>query len=103
MRLAFAAPVVVALVVACHGPGPTSGVLATDAIVSIASNVKDAELFVDGKDVGPLVAVRRGVALAPGLHRFELRRQDFFSSYLELELARSEHKKVAMDMSPILP
>ena len=94
---------VVALVCACHGPGPTSGVQASDAVVSIASNVKDAELFVDGRDVGPLVAVRGGVALSPGVHRFELRRQEFFSSYLELALARSEHKKVAMDMSPILP
>jgi len=44
-----------------------------------------------------------GVALVPGFHRFELRREDFFSSYLELELGRAERKKVAMDMSPILP
>jgi hypothetical protein len=93
----------VALIAACHPPAPTSGVLPGDAIVSIRSNVRDAELFIDGRDVGPLVAVRGGVALVPGFHRFELRREDFFSSYLELELARAERKKVAMDMSPILP
>ncbi|HEV7558272.1 MAG TPA: hypothetical protein VGO00_22540 [Kofleriaceae bacterium] len=98
MRLA-----VVVLVTACHTPAPTTGVLATDAIVSVHSNVRDAELFVDGRDVGPLLAVRGGVALVPGFHRLELRREDFFSSYLELELGRAERKKVAMDMSPILP
>ena len=98
MRLAT-----ILLVTACHPPAPTSGVLATDAIVSIHSNVRDAEVFIDGHDVGPLVAVRGGVALVPGFHRFELRREDFFSSYLELELGRAERKKVAMDMSPILP
>ena len=86
----------------CHAQ-PTSGVLATDAIVSISSNVRDAEVFVDGKNVGPLIAVRGGVAVVPGVHRFELRRQDYFSAYLELTLAQSERKKVAMDMSPILP
>lgn len=91
------------LVAACHPSSPATGVLPTDAIVSIHSNVRDAELFIDGRDVGPLLAVRGGVALVPGVHRLELRREDFFSSYLELELGRAERKKVAMDMSPILP
>jgi hypothetical protein len=81
----------VVLVAACHPQEPTTGVLPTDAIVSIHSNVRDAELFVDGRDVGPLLAERGGVALVPGFHR------------LELELGRAERKKVAMDMSPILP
>jgi hypothetical protein len=95
--------VAVAIVAGCHNQPAPGRVAATDAVVVIKSNVRDAELFVDGHDVGPLVAVRSGVAVEPGWHRFELRHDDYFSSYLDLTLARAEHKKVAMDMSPVLP
>jgi hypothetical protein len=88
---------------ACGPKAARTGVTESDAIVYLKSNVRDAELFVDGRDVGPLATLRGGVALVPGTHRFELRRDDYFSSYLELNLARAERKKVAMDMSPILP
>ena len=90
-------------VVACRPAKPANGVTESDAVIYLKSNVRDAELFVDGRDVGPLGTLRGGVAVIPGTHRFELRHEDYFSSYLELTLARAERKKVAMDMSPILP
>ena len=43
-----------------------------------------------------LVAERRDL-------RFELRHEDYFSSYLELTLAKAERKKVSMELAPILP
>lgn len=91
------------LLVAC-GPkiGPT-GVTSDDAIVYVKSNVRDAQVYVDGRFVAPLDALGGGLALEPGAHRFELQHEDYFSSYLELQLARAEHKQVAMEMAAILP
>jgi hypothetical protein len=79
--------------------GPASG----DAIVYLKSNVRDAQLYVDGRFIAPLDALGGGVAVAPGTHRLELRHEDYFSSYLELIVARAERKRIAMDMAAILP
>jgi hypothetical protein len=91
------------LAVAC-GPriGP-HGVTSDDAIVYVKSNVRDAQVFVDGRFIAPLDALGGGVAVEPGAHRLELRHEDYFSSYLELQLARAEHRKIAMQMAAILP
>ena len=102
MRLAL---VILALLpaIAC-GPKPVqTGVTRDDAILSIKSNVRDAQLYVDGRFVTPLDAAGGGVAVTPGTHRFELRHEDYFSSYLELTLAKAERKKVSMELAPILP
>lgn len=82
--------------------GP-NGVTADDAIIKVKSNVRDAQVYVDGRFVAPLQALRGGVAVVPGTHRFELRHDDYFSSYLELTVARAERKDVAMELAPILP
>jgi hypothetical protein len=91
------------LAVAC-GPkiGP-NGVTSEDAIVYVRSNVRDAQVYVDGRFIAPLSALGGGVAVEPGTHRFELRREDYFSSYLELSLARAQRKKITMEMAAILP
>jgi hypothetical protein len=88
---------------ACGGQVKKSGVTRDDAIIVFKSNVKDAQLFVDGRHVASLDALRGGVAVEPGTHRFELRHEDYFSSYLELKLARAERKKLTLDLAPILP
>ena len=92
------------LALASCGPkvGP-NGVSSTDAIVKVKSNVRDAQVFVDGRYVAPVSALRGGVAVEPGVHRFELRHDDFFSGYLELTLAKSEKREVAIDLAPVLP
>ncbi|MDQ3339493.1 MAG: PEGA domain-containing protein [Myxococcota bacterium] len=98
MRLAL-----VTLLVAC-GPKPVeTGVTRNDAILSIKSNVRDAQVYVDGRFVTPLDAAGGGIAVTPGTHRFELRHEDYFSSYLELTLVKAERKKVSMELAPILP
>jgi hypothetical protein len=95
--------VVVAAGAACGPKVGPNGVSPTDAIVKVKSNVRDAQVFVDGRYVAPVGALRGGVAVEPGVHRFELRHDDFFSGYLELTLAKSEKREVAIDLAPMLP
>lgn len=86
------------------GPKPApSGPSPSDAIVYVRSNVGDAQVFVDGRFVGPLAVVRGGIAVDPGTHRLELRHDDYFSRYVELDLHRSERKKLQLEMAPVLP
>lgn len=92
-----------AMLVACGPKTVQTGVTRDDAILSIRSNVRDAQLYVDGRFVTPLDAARGGIAVTPGTHRFELRHEDYFSSYLELTLAKAERRKVSMELAPILP
>ena len=89
---------------ACGGSHrPTGGVERDDAIIQLRSNVRDAQVYIDGRFVAPLEGVARGIAMRPGFHRIELRRDDYFSSYLELELTRAERRKVRMELAPVLP
>lgn len=97
-----AALLVVALAACGPKVGP-NGVTADDAIILVKSNVRDAQVYVDGRFVAPLQALRGGVAVAPGVHRFELRHEDYFSAYLEMKVARAERKSVAMELAPVLP
>ncbi|MBA3452802.1 MAG: hypothetical protein H0T42_06915 [Deltaproteobacteria bacterium] len=92
------------LALAACGPkvGP-NGVTADDAIIKLKSNVRDAQVYVDGRFVAPLNALRGGVAVTPGMHRLELRHEDYFSAYIEMTLGRAERKSIAMELAPILP
>ena len=93
-----------ALACACGGSRPhPGGVEDDDAIVQLRSNVRDAHVYVDGRFVAPLDAVAAGIAVEPGFHRVELRRDAYFSSYLELELGRAERRKVQVELAPVLP
>ena len=89
---------------ACGGTARSaSGIERDDAIVQLRSNVRDAQVYIDGRFVAPLDAIARGIAMRPGYHRIELRRDEYFSSYLELELARAERRKVRLELAPVLP
>lgn len=89
---------------ACSGAQSQPGRAPSErAVVKIQSNVKDALVYVDGRFEATLDRMRGGIAVTPGVHRIELRHDDYFSSYLELTLARSERKRVTMEMAPVLP
>jgi hypothetical protein len=95
-----------ALVVALAACGATAhpgGVAKSDAIVYLKSNVSDAQVYVDGRFVGPIGNVRGGIAVDPGRHRLELRHDDYFSRYVELDLVRAERKRLQLEMAPVLP
>ena len=94
---------VVSWLTAC-APGVAANRATTgNAILYITSNVRDAQVYVDGRFIAPLDALAGGVAVAPGTHRLELRHDEYFSSYLEVQLARSARKKLALDMAAMLP
>ena len=88
---------------ACGPRAAATGVTSGDAIVYLQSTVRDAQVFVDGRFIAPLDALGGGVAVEPGVHRLELRHEDYFSSYLELRVARAERRKITVDMAAILP
>lgn len=88
---------------ACGGRQQTSGVDRDDAIVYFAATPRDANVFVDGRFVGPAGVLKGGIAVEPGKHRFELRHEDYFSSYLEMDLKRAERAKAKVTLAPILP
>jgi hypothetical protein len=94
---------VVALLVACGPKVGPNGVSASDAIMFVKSNVTDAQVYVDGRFVGPVGVLRGGIAVDPGKHRVELRHDDYFSRYVELDLARAEKKQLQLELAPVLP
>jgi hypothetical protein len=88
---------------ACGARQSPSRVDSDDAIVTIKTNVSDANVFVDGRYVGPVNLLRGGLAFEAGKHRLELRHDDYFSRYVELDLARAERKQLQLDLAPVLP
>ena len=73
------------------------------SIIYITSNVGDAQVYIDGRFIAPLDALRGGVAVAPGAHRVELRHDDYFSSYREVQVVRAARQKLAIEMAAMLP
>lgn len=98
-----AAVLVLGLGLGCHPNAPKHGVSPNDAIVYLKSNVGDAQVYVDGRFVGPINILHGGIAVDPGKHRVELRHDDYFSRYAELDLHRAEKKQLDLDMAPVLP
>jgi hypothetical protein len=72
-------------------------------VIYLKSNVTDAQVYVDGRFVGPISILRGGIALDPGKHRVELRREDYFSRYAELDLKKAERLKLQLELAPVLP
>ena len=66
-------------------------------------NVGDANVFVDGRFIGPVTVLRGGIAVEPGKHRLELRHDEYFSRYVDLDLARADRKKLLITLAPVLP
>lgn len=98
------AAVGLAVGLAACGPKPRPNAVSSgDAVVYLRSNLSDALVYVDGRFVGPISVIRGGVALDPGKHRIELRHEDYFSRYVELEVARAEKQQLQLDLAPVLP
>jgi len=95
---------VVAVVAACGGTmRDPSRPDADDAVVRVRTTVPDASLWVDGRFIGPIGGLRGGFALEPGKHRVELRHDDYWSHYEELDLAPRQRVLLDIEMAPVLP
>jgi hypothetical protein len=97
------AAVALVLLAACAGTQGPAHRAATSAVVTVTSNLADAQVFVDGRFVGAVSFVQRGMALDPGTHRIELRHDDYFSRFAELDLHKAEKRQLALDLAPVLP
>lgn len=86
---------------ACRTMTPT-GVAHNEALVVITSNVGDAHIYVDGRLIGPVRALAAGIAVDPGMHRIELRHDDYFSRYAEVTLGTAQTQRLTLEMARIL-
>jgi hypothetical protein len=90
------------LAIGCGGRnGPDTG--ATTALVVIRCEVEDATVWVDGHYIQEVGAMRGGVRVKAGIHRLEVRHDEFFSHYAELELAPGERRVLDVNLAPVLP
>jgi hypothetical protein len=95
-----------ALLAACGTPepvGPTDKPASTDADLTIRSNVREADVNIDGRVVGRLNKGAIRLALEPGKHQVSISRDDYFTAYLDLSVARAEKRVVKLDLAPVLP
>jgi hypothetical protein len=93
--------VLIALLAACGATQKAGG--GDEAIVKITSNVRDAQVYVDGRFIAPIGSLGGGVLVEPGTHRLELRSDEYFSAYAEVSVAGSDRKTVAMTLAKRLP
>ena len=104
MKRLLLAGVLGSVAAACGAHKPAhGGVTPDDAVFYVKSNVADASVFVDGRFIGPIGVLKGGIAVVPGKHRIEVRRDDYFSRYVELDLHRAERKKLEIELAPVLP
>jgi hypothetical protein len=90
------------LLAACAGGAAQRG-SSGQAILVITSNVPDAQVYLDGRFIAPLDALAGGIAVEAGTHRLELRHEDYFSTYREVQVARAARQRLAVDMAAVLP
>lgn len=88
---------------ACGPKGNATEPTTTKGLIKLTSNVREAEVYVDGRLIGRVGSLRGGVLMKPGVHRIELRHEGYFSAYAELEVGTAEKREMALEMAPILP
>jgi hypothetical protein len=95
--------VVLVLLLAACGGARTAGDGGNTALVVVRCELQDATVWVDGQYVQEVGAMRAGVRMKPGVHRLEVRHDDHYSHYEELELAPGERRTLDVDLAPVLP
>jgi hypothetical protein len=105
MRAVALAVAALAVCAACaHAPEPAAPATpaADDAVVKFTTNVRDADVIFDGQLKGTTARIG-GLRVEPGHHHLELRRDNYYSAYADLQLAKGEHETLRLDLMPILP
>jgi hypothetical protein len=94
---------VVVLLAGCGASTRGRGPDRNDAIIRVAAEVPDAELWVNDRFVGHVRSLRGGVALSPGAHRIEIRHDGYHTHYEVLTVAARERRTLTVDLAQILP
>ena len=94
---------VAGLLAACGAGGAAQRGSSGQAILYITSNVPDAQVYIDGRFIAPLDTLGRGLAVEAGPHRLELRHEDYFSTYRELQIARAARQRITVELAAVLP
>ncbi len=90
------------LVAACSGPGQNRRRdHSRDAVITFDCPVRDAEVWVDGRYL--VDGLRRGISLAPGDYRIEIRHDRYHTLYFEVTVAAGEHRVITARPAEILP
>jgi hypothetical protein len=100
----FAALLVAALALlfsACPGGARDAARSSSDGVIHFDCPVADAEVWVNGRYLED--GLRRGIAIAPGTHRIEVRHDDYHTFYAEVTVGRGERRVVEVRLAEILP
>lgn len=101
---AIAFALIVGVLVACGGSqSPKQPALGGDAVIKLDCAVAQAEVYVNDRQIGLCGDLRGGIALSPGVHRIEIRHDDYHTAYYELTVATAERKTLRVDLAPALP
>jgi hypothetical protein len=100
MRALFS-PLVLALVISCSSAPIRQD--AGDALIFLRCSVDDAEVWVDGEFLREMRELRKGIRIAPGSHRIEVRHDEYHSLYFEVELLPRQRKRLEAELAPRFP
>ena len=73
------------------------------AVVLFTAAVSDAEVVIDDRPIGRIRDLKSGVAMQPGEHRIEIRRDGYHTRYLELSLEAGERRTLDIELAEMLP
>jgi hypothetical protein len=90
-----------AATLACGG-APHAEPAPARAVLTIDCPLADAAVYVDDVWIGEVADLSAGLALPPGPHRLELRRDHYHTRYLELSLAAGERTTLRVVLSEAL-
>jgi hypothetical protein len=88
--------------VACGGsPAPRKS--QPTALVTLQCDVPDAEVWVDGRYFREVAELSRAFRLRAGVHRIEVRHQNYHSMYYELAVKAGTQKVLRVELAERLP
>ena len=102
--LAAALGLILLVALGCSGPGHNrrgDRDHSRDAVITFDCPVRDAEVWVDGRYL--VDGLRRGISLAPGDYRIEIRHDRYHTLYFEVTVAAGEHRVITARPAEILP
>lgn len=98
----FAAAVaLVALFAACGGSQKAAE--RSEPVIAIHCPVSQATVIINGRELGSVRSLRRGIRLSPGKHRLEVRHPDYHTYYELLDLAPRERRVIDVELAERLP